>query len=354
MEDLKGYLQEFAKNGITKSIATTKGIIAAFISLIIMACLSIYFGAFRSISHLRKIKSSEERIEVMKVKDAAIFPLILSCFLVGLYISLRFSVTFHNSISTYTSIFLTVCVLGTNILHLARILKPYVFKLIPQDFQVHHCLVLESGSESQFNLHFETADIITLGICSVIAGIYLSNKHWILSNIFGIAIAINDIEFWQLNSFINGCVLLGGLLVYDVFWVFATDIMSNVARSIEAPVVLIFPQDVFKNWRTGTEFTMLGLGDVIIPGIFIALLLRFDENLKRGQKLYFYSSLIAYILGLVVTIVICSVFKRGQPAMLYLVPACIGIPGAIAFLKGDLNALLQYRDYPEEYENINQ
>lgn len=30
-----------------------------------------------------------------------------------------------------------------------------------------------------------------------------------------------------------------------------------------------------------------------------------------------------------------------QPALLYLVPACIGIPGVVALIKGDINALLK-------------
>ena len=37
---------------------------------------------------------------------------------------------------------------------------------------------------------------------------------------------------------------------------------------------------------------MLGLGDIVIPGIFIALLLRYDNSLKRGSNFYFYATFI--------------------------------------------------------------
>ena len=40
---------------------------------------------------------------------------------------------------------------------------------------------------------------------------------------------------------------------------------------------------------------MLGLGDIVIPGIFIALLLRYDISLKRNSNFYFYATFIGII-----------------------------------------------------------
>ena len=39
---------------------------------------------------------------------------------------------------------------------------------------------------------------------------------------------------------------------------------------------MVFPQDLLQNGLAANNFAMLGLGDIVIPGIFIALLLRFD------------------------------------------------------------------------------
>lgn len=50
------------------------------------------------------------------------------------------------------------------------------------------------------------------------------------------------------------------------------------------------------------------------------------------------------------TIVIMSVFKHAQPALLYLVPFCIGLPLFLALVKGDLSAMFSYKDHPEEEE----
>lgn len=124
--------------------------------------------------------------------------------------------------------------------------------------------------------------------------------------------------------------------------------MVTVAKSFEAPIKLVFPQDILMNWLESSNFAMLGLGDIVIPGIFIALLLRFDNSLKRGSNLYFYSGFIAYFVGLVITIFIMTYFKHAQPALLYLVPACIGTPVCVAAVKGDIKALFKYEDHPSE------
>ena len=39
---------------------------------------------------------------------------------------------------------------------------------------------------------------------------------------------------------------------------------------------MIFPQDLLENGLAAKNFAMLGLGDIVIPGIFIAILLRYD------------------------------------------------------------------------------
>ena len=167
-------------------------------------------------------------------------------------------------------------------------------------------------------------------------------QHWIANNLFGFAFSVKAIEFINLNNISTGCILLCGLFVYDIFWVFGTDVMVTVAKSFDAPIKLIFPQDFIENGFNGTQFAMLGLGDIVIPGIFIALLLRFDMSLNRGKTVYFYSSFIAYIFGLGLTMAVMVYFKHAQPALLYLVPCCITFPFVVALYKGDFMSLFKY------------
>lgn len=44
-----------------------------------------------------------------------------------------------------------------------------------------------------------------------------------------------------------------------MFWVFATDVMTTVAKGIDAPILLMFPQDLLRNgWLDASKHGMLG------------------------------------------------------------------------------------------------
>jgi minor histocompatibility antigen H13 len=47
---------------------------------------------------------------------------------------------------------------------------------------------------------------------------------------------------------------------------------------IKESSLVIFPMDILERGLAAKNFAMLGLGDIVIPGIFIALLLRFDRR----------------------------------------------------------------------------
>jgi minor histocompatibility antigen H13 len=85
-----------------------------------------------------------------------------------------------------------------------------------------------------------------------------------------------------------------GLFLYDIFWVFFTPVMVTVAKSFDAPikvsvlsdwifaldiffhfiannliyshVFLFFVQLLFPTADAARPFSMLGLGDIVIPG----------------------------------------------------------------------------------------
>ncbi|KHN71088.1 Intramembrane protease 2 [Toxocara canis] len=143
-------------------------------------------------------------------------------------------------------------------------------------------------------------------------------------------------------------MLLAGLFIYDVFWVFATDVMTTVAKGIDAPILLQFPQDVYRSgWLEANKYAMLGLGDIVIPGIFIALLRRFDhcidgKNASKGDRYYFIITIAAYAFGLSITMLVMHLFKAAQPALLYLVPACVLIPLTVAKIRGEASEMWNY------------
>jgi|SRR5579862_2194280 minor histocompatibility antigen H13 len=110
------------------------------------------------------------------------------------------------------------------------------------------------------------------------------------------------------------------------------------------------------------EFSMLGLGDIVVPGLFIALALRYDlyryhlNNPTLQYKRHFYkfprpfftATFVAYILGLVLTMTVMHVFKTAQPALLYLSPSCAIAVLLIALVRGELPSLWAYKEVSKE------
>ena len=91
--------------------------------------------------------------------------------------------------------------------------------------------------------------------------------------------------------------------------------MVTVAKKIDAPIKLLFPY-----WLDGEmKFSMLGLGDIVIPGIFIALCVRYDinkglnqhknkiftiEEIEKIPTPYFNWCMLSYALGIFMTFAI--------------------------------------------------
>lgn len=82
----------------------------------------------------------------------------------------------------------------------------------------------------------------------------------------------------------------------------------------------------------------------------MALLIRLDAKLAKIDvnaaeyavfaKPYFITNLVFYALGLVATVAVMYYFKAAQPALLYLVPACLGASLLVGAVKGELTSQL--------------
>jgi minor histocompatibility antigen H13 len=150
---------------------------------------------------------------------------------------------------------------------------------------------------------------------------------------------------------------------------------------------------------------MVGLGDIVLPGIMIGLALRFDlylhylrlqtfsrsrteggitktearkalwrpvsgrwadmfwihaaKHVKGVQKPsthfakpYFYASLAGYIVGLITTIIAMHVSGHGQPALLYLVPGVLGSLILTALWRNETKAMWEFSEAVEEEEEV--
>lgn len=167
-----------------------------------------------------------------------------------------------------------------------------------------------------------------------------SHKSVLLTDILSLSFSHNALSLLKIDSFKTGCILLSGLFFYDIWWVFGTEVVSGrdpkfqyselicsqmvkVATTLDVPIKLLWPKSI--TFSDARGFTMLGLGDIVVPGIFISLALRYDYHCFSNaspqdsfRKPYFYASLTAYICGLIATMSVMHFFRKAQPALLYL------------------------------------
>lgn len=168
--------------------------------------------------------------------------------------------------------------------------------------------------------------------------------------------------------------------------------MVTVATKLDIPIKLLFPRPPSPTEleKGLPSLAMLGLGDIVIPGMVIALALRFDLYLhylkkaktikaktikatyvpvtggwgerfwvgrsvagpdlqaKSYSKTYFNSGLAGFSLGLVATVLVMQVTHQAQPALLYLVPSVLIFLWGTAVLKGDLYQMWNYSEEEDD------
>ena len=205
------------------------------------------------------------------------------------------------------------------------------------------------------------ASIIVTAACSVPVILYYLTKHWALNNVFGILFSIVALRNIHLSSFQVGFILLWLLFFYDIFWVYGTDVMVTVAKNLDIPIKIVFP---YVSDEGEEKFSMLGLGDIVIPGIFISLCLKFDidsflarnkpKSFKSVTIPYHTTSFIGYIVGIISTFLAMFIFDHPQPALLFLVPTCTLSVLIMALVKGQVKDLKDYNANPEKEEKKEQ
>lgn len=167
---------------------------------------------------------------------------------------------------------------------------------------------------------------------------------WPVQDLFCIALCVVCVDVVQLPSLRVATTLLTAAFVYDVFFVylsplvFGANVMVDVASGNSllslsqqdhhmetedhstVPMVLVVPL-MFSVYGGSA---LLGLGDIILPGLLVSFCIRYDyckgTPLSRG---YFSVATIAYAAGLLLANAMAIALRdvvAGQPALMYIVP----------------------------------
>lgn len=299
-------------------------------SVIITATLAVISGSLRTLT-------SKDEVESMTHKEAMRFPIVGSVSLVGLFVAIKFlPKAWVNYVITFY-----FCLLG--VFAVAGLLFDAIHSMIPASVSDRELVNIQNFTipylmPTPEELKITVTDIVCHILGAGAAAWYLTTKHFLSNNGLGLAFSVEGISMLKLGSTQVGVLLLVGLFVYDIFWVFCTPVMVTVAKGIDGPIKLLFP----KVTTVGRQFGMLGLGDIVIPGIFVAMMLQFDNANKSGRT-YFYCASAGYVTGLGVTIYVMNAFQAAQPALLYIVPCVLGAVFICACVRREVQNLWNFQ-----------
>lgn len=334
--------------------------------------LIIAIGSFKSLEemikqfkrvHIEK-KAKSEDIETLGWSDTLQFPVMAGVTLCGLYFAMQY---FGNDVVNHLLVGYIALGGTIGVKSMLQSFTGAMFDAYDKD------LLLDVAIKYiDLELQVTLLDIFCCIISFIQMGLYVYFKNWIYNNILALVFCIHALHSMFIGNFKNGFTLLILLFFYDIFFVFGTDVMLTVAKGINAPIKLMFPKDYSGE---KPQFSILGLGDIVIPGIFVSLCLRFDfikslnqkyvgaqlKKMEKGEdadvmkylykqavecpKSYFIATNVGYLIAIICTIIVMLVFDHGQPALLYLVPGCLlAVLGTAAF-QGELSLMW---DFDEE------
>ena len=145
---------------------------------------------------------------------------------------------------------------------------------------------------------------------------------WLFTNFLALSLAILAVKSLQLTKFKDISQLMAFFFVYDFAGVFASQAITKVAKGL--PVYLSLKIVVPKLGQDG--YSIIGLGDLIVPGILCSFCLRIDfiRAYRKGQTLtnplknlpnkwpspLFLKSLLSYVIGLLSAQIVFAITKK--------------------------------------------
>lgn len=150
----------------------------------------------------------------------------------------------------------------------------------------HSALCIRTNLHRRGKAHFHVfLTTVISGILALAIVLYynLVSRPWYLTNILGFAFAYNALQLISPSTSWTGTLILGSLFLYDIYFVFYTPLMVTVATQLDIPAKLLFPRPSSLD-STKQQLSMLGLGDVVLPGMMIGFALRLDLYMHYLRK----------------------------------------------------------------------
>ncbi|XP_061425356.1 minor histocompatibility antigen H13-like isoform X2 [Lethenteron reissneri] len=258
----------------------------------------------------------------------------------------------HDVLSEMLAVYSLV--LGT--VALLYSIRPTALAMLPEGFpntwyQVTLNQGLGTARREIWSMRFDRRDLLSLAASLSVGLCYFVTKHWAAGDVLAVSLALRGVELLPLCSIPAACLLFACLCLHDITWLkgivkrgeteqplhkimLKCQELSGLEGNI--PIALVFPKALFGDGVDVSPFVVVPLDTVVIPGIFIAFLLKFDISIERNSRVYFYTGLTSYAAGLCLTAVL---EQYALPMFPYLAPVYLGLPLLVAAYRAELTEM---------------
>ncbi|XP_051836604.1 signal peptide peptidase-like 2A isoform X1 [Antechinus flavipes] len=347
-------------------------LVVIFIIAVSSVALGGYWSGVSELEDMKAVTNTEDR-ETKKKEDSLTFtPLTVIMFVVGCCVIIILLYFFYKWL---VYVMIAIFCLASS-MSLYNCLSSLIRKI-----PCGQCRIACGSKSFEVRLLFLAAFCISL---AVVWAVFRNDDRWawILQDLLGMAFCLNLIKTLKLPNFKACVILLVLLLIYDVFFVFITPFITKNGESImievaagpfgsneknggnlveataqqsapheKLPVVIRVPRLIYFSAMSVclAPVSILGFGDIIVPGLLVAYCRRFDIHV--GSSIYYISCVIAYAVGLVLTFIVLVLMKKGQPALLYLVSCTLITVVIIAWRRKEVKKIWEGTSY-QVMENL--
>ncbi|KAG2425833.1 hypothetical protein HXX76_013458 [Chlamydomonas incerta] len=256
-----------------------------------LAVCTIYIGAHRGLTTRQR--------QQITLKEGILAPVLASASLFGFYLLIKYLPDFNPQmfLNAYFWMLGSFAIGGAAMPVLRQLGGPLGEKSIK--FDVPEGWLLDEAGHSITRAELAPTDIVSVALALGLSSAELASGHsnFTLNNLIATLVATDILQLIGPRSFRTAGLLLLGLLVYDVFWVFGSpkvigdNVMLTVATSdvITGPTRILFPRipgggSTAEPAAAAFPFSLLGLGDIAVPGLLACLALRYDASRSVDMK----------------------------------------------------------------------
>ncbi|GLC34018.1 hypothetical protein PLESTM_000144600 [Pleodorina starrii] len=256
-----------------------------------LAVITIYIGAHRGLTTRQR--------QQISIKEGILAPLLASVSLFGFYLLIKYLPDFNVQafLNAYFWMLGSFAIGGAAVPVLRKVGGPLGELSLKFDVPEGWLLDEEGGSITKAEL--APTDILSVCLALGLSTAELISGHssFTLNNLVATLVATDILQLIGPRSFRTAGLLLVGLLLYDVFWVFGSpkvvgdNVMLAVATSdlVSGPTRILFPRlpgggSTAEAAAATFPFSLLGLGDIAVPGLLACLALRYDASRSTDMR----------------------------------------------------------------------